>query len=193
MRILNGTEKEHLLFITFNTRKIFKEFKDLPEEMKNNWLKKFNDDNSVDIYDKRAEHYAEYSEISEITVGVSASGKIREKTFNNQSEYELLTEFVEFLEGEKIKNKYAFCGYNINKFMLPFMFKRLIVNKIKMPVILDTSGLKPWEVATIDLYDIWQANSLVSTDLKTVCDTLSIKENSDIKAMMEIFDILKSV
>ena len=54
------------------------------------------------------------------------------------------------------RSQYYFCGHNINEFDIPFLCRRMLVNSIKLPGLLDISGLKPWEVKNIDTMLQWK-------------------------------------
>ena len=47
------------------------------------------------------------------------------------------------------------CGHNIKKFDLPWLAKRMIMNKVPVPVQLQTWGKKPWEVTHLDTGEMW--------------------------------------
>jgi DNA polymerase elongation subunit (family B) len=47
------------------------------------------------------------------------------------------------------------CGHNIKKFDIPWLGKRMIMNKVPVPVQLQTWGKKPWEVTHLDTGELW--------------------------------------
>lgn len=47
------------------------------------------------------------------------------------------------------------CGHNIKKFDIPFLSKRMIMNKVNVPIQLQTWNKKPWEVTHLDTGELW--------------------------------------
>ena len=62
------------------------------------------------------------------------------------------------------------CGHNIKKFDLPWMIKRMVINKVTVPVQLQLWGKKPWEITHLDTSEMW---SLGNWDGYVSLDTLS--------------------
>jgi len=62
------------------------------------------------------------------------------------------------------------CGHNIKKFDIPWLVKRLIINKVSVPVQLQVWGKKPWELTHLDTGELW---SLGNWDGYISLDTLS--------------------
>ena len=61
-------------------------------------------------------------------------------------------------------------GHNIKKFDVPFLVKRMIINGVKVPPMLEVWGKKPWEVHHVDTGELWSLGSwegYVSLDLLT--------------------------
>jgi DNA polymerase elongation subunit (family B) len=47
------------------------------------------------------------------------------------------------------------CGHNIKKFDIPWLSKRMIMNKVNVPVQLQLWGKKPWEITHLDTGEMW--------------------------------------
>jgi DNA polymerase elongation subunit (family B) len=62
------------------------------------------------------------------------------------------------------------CGHNIKKFDLPWLTKRMIVNKVPVPPQLQLWGKKPWEITHLDTSEMW---SMGVWDNYTSLDLLS--------------------
>lgn len=62
------------------------------------------------------------------------------------------------------------CGHNIKKFDIPWLVKRMVMNKVNVPVQLQTWGKKPWEVTHLDTGELW---SLGNWDGYVTLDLLS--------------------
>ena len=77
------------------------------------------------------------------------------KSFFGDDEKLLLEEFSEMLQHQ---NTFKFiCGHNIKEFDIPFIARRMMINQLSMPNILDVSGKKSYEVEhLIDTLNCWK-------------------------------------
>ena len=48
------------------------------------------------------------------------------------------------------------CAHNGKEFDFPFIARRMIINRIKLPNKLNLFGKKPWEIDHIDTLDLWK-------------------------------------
>ena len=48
------------------------------------------------------------------------------------------------------------CAHNGKEFDFPYIARRMLVNDIRIPDILDVSGKKPWEVRFLDTMELWK-------------------------------------
>lgn len=124
-------------------------------------------DNSV-IYDNEASKFSEFNKLICLSYGYYNDIEFVTKSLYSKSadEFETLNLIKEFFD--KVKHyedtkghKYIFCGYSIKKFDLPFIFRRMVINNIKVPVIIsDLLRMKPWEInnRVLDLQDVWSFN-----------------------------------
>jgi hypothetical protein len=73
------------------------------------------------------------------------------------------------------------CGHNIKKFDIPWMVKRMVMNKVPVPVQLQIVGKKPWEITHLDTSEMWSLGNwdgYISLDvLSCALDVPSPKEN----------------
>jgi DNA polymerase elongation subunit (family B) len=69
------------------------------------------------------------------------------------------------------KNKEALlCAHNGKEFDYPYIARRMIINGITVPDLLDNAGKKPWEIKLLDTLDLWKFGdykSYTSLDLLT--------------------------
>jgi hypothetical protein len=112
-------------------------------------------------------------------VGENVDGKMqyrgRVKSFydnlaTEESEKKLVLEPIsELLENiSKTGRNYRLCGHNIKKFDVPFLAKRMIMNGVSVPPLLQTWGKKPWELTHVDTGELWSMGAwdqYVSLDL----------------------------
>jgi 3'-5' exonuclease len=102
------------------------------------------------------------------------------KGYATDDEREILNQFKEALNsaGRK-KSGLTLCGYSIKNFDIPYVSKRMLINDIALPDILNNSGKKPWEIPAYDLLEVWQQGSRDMVTLELVCLSLGIPTPKD--------------
>lgn len=181
----------NILFLDIETVPQYPEYAALPKEWKSLWdlkssflLKNSNDETSESLY-HRAGIYAEFGKIICISCGfIQDSGstqKIILKSFYGDNEQLLLYEFCEMLnrwsgtEANKV-----LCAHNGKEFDFPYICRRLIVNNLPIPTILNIGGKKPWEVLHLDTLELWKFGDFKSyTSLNLLAQTLGIPTPKD--------------
>jgi uncharacterized protein YprB with RNaseH-like and TPR domain len=48
------------------------------------------------------------------------------------------------------------CAHNGKEFDYPYLIRRILINGLEVPSILNLSGKKPWEVNHIDTMELWK-------------------------------------
>jgi uncharacterized protein YprB with RNaseH-like and TPR domain len=152
---------EKVLFLDIETVPQFYNFSELSDEARSLYeskTKSFQKDKSVEEVYERAGIYAEFGKIICISVGYIHDGvlgrQIRLKSFFNDDESMLLHEFVSLLEENPRFS--ILCGHNAKEFDFPFICRRLLINGISLPSVLDITGKKPWEVSHLDTMELWK-------------------------------------
>lgn len=133
-------------------------YKKLWEE-KAQYLVRSDDDTPENLF-QRAGIYAEFGRIVCISVGhIAQRGSIRElrvKSFFGDDEKLLLKEFGDMLDKHFYTKDHLLCGHNGKEFDFPYIARRMLINGVAIPQILDVSGKKPWEVAHLDTMQMWR-------------------------------------
>ena len=62
----------------------------------------------------------------------------------------LLAEFIEMLNKWTLGEPKFLCAHNGKEFDFPYLCRRMIINGLAIPAILNISGKKPWEVNHLD-------------------------------------------
>lgn len=165
---------EHILFLDIETVPQYPDYATLPPNWQSLWDKKAalirrkDDDTPENLYE-RAGIYAEFGRIVCISVGYIKSGdmsEVRIKSFAGTDEKALLTEFAALFE--KSRQFTHLCAHNGKEFDFPYLCRRMLVNGVAIPGILNISGKKPWEVGHFDTMELWKFGdykSFVSLDL----------------------------
>ncbi len=179
---------ENLLFLDIETVPIVKAYEQLPEKLKTNWDKQAEKisqnerETSGDLFSK-AGLYSEFGKIVCISVGYISQREIRIKSFYGDDEHKMLEEFAGMLNNYFTGGENYLCAHNGKEFDFPFIARRLVINGIKLPDILNAAVLKPWQVRFIDTMDLWKFGNYrkyTSLDLLTaVFDIPTPKDDID--------------
>ena len=168
---------EDLLFIDIETVPGCANFADLDEKFQELWaikarqLAKMEPD-PADIYERAGLH-AEFGRIVCISIGIlreTPEGRytMRLKSFANTNEKQLLLALGSLLDTKFTGKSYCLCGHNIKEFDIPYLCRRMLVNDICLPTLVDCTGMKPWEVPHLDTLHLWRfgdTRSYVSLNL----------------------------
>ncbi len=162
--MLETIQPENLVFLDIETVPQTAGFDDLEEKAQKLWEKKssfFRTDEQTpaDVY-QRAGIYAEFGKIICISVGLVHTDqgvkKIRLKSFAGKDENQILVDFALLLKALQAKKSYSLCAHNGKEFDFPYIARRMLINGLDLPVILDTAGKKPWEVLHVDTMELWK-------------------------------------
>jgi uncharacterized protein YprB with RNaseH-like and TPR domain len=158
---------ESILFLDIETVPQYPTFDQLPENYTALWekkagllsrMEKFGSEGELKpekVYE-RAGIYAEFGKIICISTGILRNNTLWVKSFYGDDEKVLLKGFSEMLNRSKEKNIGYLCAHNGKEFDYPFLIRRLLINGLDVPVILDLSGKKPWEVNHLDTMELWK-------------------------------------
>ena len=82
---------------------------------------------------------------------------IKVKSIYNDDERKLLLDFLELCAKMYKHNKnFQFGGHNIKEFDLPYICRRIMINRLPMPEYLWLHDRKPWEVKMFDTLSWWK-------------------------------------
>jgi len=74
---------------------------------------------------------------------------------------------------------YALAGHNINACDCPYLMKRYIINRMKVPEAINHTGKKPWEIEDLDTMQLWKFGSWTNVSLEMICASLGINCKSE--------------
>lgn len=163
--MLNEVNIENILFLDIETVPAVPTYSELPEVMQQLWdkkalfIKKDENQSSAEVFD-RAGIYAEFGKVICISVGFVFSRKkvpcVRLKSFYNSNERQLLEEFGELLRKFGQRKGALMCAHNGKEFDFPYIARRMLINGVSLPGMLNVAGKKPWEVAFLDTMELWK-------------------------------------
>ncbi|MDF1673487.1 MAG: 3'-5' exonuclease [Vicingaceae bacterium] len=162
--MLQKINLEKILFLDIETVAQKSSFTELDDVFQKHWENKARfiskeEETAEDVYE-RAGIYAEFGKIVCISIGAirieNGVKKLRLKSFYNDDEQILLTNFFELLNQHYNSRDNLLCGHNGKEFDFPYIARRALINGISIPSILDLAGKKPWEVPHLDTLQLWK-------------------------------------
>src|SRR5690606_10270396 len=164
--MLHNLNPEEILFVDIETVPMAPEYNELNEKWKQLWEHKMqhnrNMNEPAEVLYNRAGIYAEFGRIICISAGyiVRQKGEIffRAKSFCDENERTLISQFFEAMEAFSKKGKRRLCAHNGQEFDFPYIARRALVHGISLPQVFDIAGSKPWEVKDylIDTLQLWK-------------------------------------
>jgi 3'-5' exonuclease len=185
--MLVNIRPEDILFIDIETVPAVSSYQVLEQSFQAHWEKKSRqfrgeDQSPADVYE-RAGIYAEFGKIICISVGLikeKAPFSLRIKSFYGDDERTLLSDFSSMLNKFSKNGEALLCAHNGKEFDYPYIARRMIINRLIIPDILDNAGRKPWEVKLLDTLDLWKFGDYKSyTSLDLLTATLKIPSPKD--------------
>jgi DNA polymerase elongation subunit (family B) len=155
---------ENIVFLDIETVSAHRSFEDLNSDWQDLWKRKARNlvkeqQTEAEIYDQ-ASIYAEFGKVICIGVGLIRRGKdgaqFRVKSFYGDDERAVLQEFANLLNKSFNGATYLLCAHNGKEFDFPYLARRMMVNGIMLPKLLDIQGKKPWEVPHLDTLELWK-------------------------------------
>lgn len=186
--MLDNIKVEDVMFLDIETVPESSSYELLNPAMKNLWDKKSRqfrtpDQIAQDVYE-RAGIYSEFGKIICISVGLVREKNpfiFRLKSFFGKDEKLLLSEFSGMLSKFSRNHKESLlCAHNGKEFDFPYIARRMIINGLIIPEILDNAGKKPWEIKLLDTMDLWKFGDYKNyTSLDLLTNVLGIPTPKD--------------
>lgn len=168
--MINNVRLEKVLFLDIETVAANKSYSDLDDDFKKFWDKKAlrfqrnqEELSTADLYEQKAGIFSEFGKIICISVGYFSEWRekqreFRVKSFYGDNEKILLEEFSELLQNYFCYPESDFiCGHNVREFDIPYIGRRMMVNQVKIPPLINIPGKKPWEVKyLLDTMELWK-------------------------------------
>jgi 3'-5' exonuclease len=183
MEALNNINSEKILFLDIETVPQYSDYNSIPESLRKLWDgkakylvsdKEEGKRSPSDVY-KQAGIYAEFGKVVCITVGMFSGKSFRLKAFYGDDERIILEEFSDLLIKHYNTDNHFLCAHNGKEFDFPFLARRILVNGLKIPHILDSAGRKPWEVRYLDTMELWKFGDYKSyTSLNLLAEIFGI-------------------
>ena len=181
---------EHVLFIDIETVPLYENLESMPENMQKLWKKKAGqigkEGDTADVLYGRAGIYSEFGKIVCISAGkIFRKGKeraYRVKSYFGDDEKVLLQEFSVMLNGFMANPTHKLCAHNGQEFDFPYIARRMLINGLPLPPVLDIAGAKPWEIKDVmlDTLQLWKFGDYKHyTSLELLCAIFNIPTPKD--------------
>ena len=179
MEALKNIHTEKILFLDIETAPQHPSYKEVKDPFKKLWDTKAKRllaelESPADVY-KQAGIYAEFGKVVCITVGMFSGSSFRLKAFYGDDEKIILKDFSELLDKHYNTESHFLCAHNGKEFDFPFLARRILINGIKIPRLLDNAGKKPWEIRHLDTMELWKFGDYKSyTSLNLLAEIFGI-------------------
>jgi len=186
--MLDNIKVEDIIFLDIETAPAVSDFNFLDPSMQVLWDKKSkqfrNPDQAADEVYERAGIYAEFGKIICISVGFVKEKNpfsLRLKSFYGDDEKTILSDFSSMVSKFSKNNREALlCAHNGKEFDYPYIARRMVINGLVIPEIIDNAGKKPWEIKLLDTMDLWKFGDYKNyTSLNLLTSILGIPTPKD--------------
>ncbi len=173
----------NILFLDIETVSQVADFAELSERKQILWEKKSDqwrkELSAEEAYGKAA-IYAEFGKVICISAGFIHNKRLHIKSFFGHNEADILVQFKESLEKFSKKRKVQLCAHNGKEFDFPYLCRRMLINNVVLPELLQIQGKKPWEVPFLDTLELWRFGDYKNyTSLDLLCEVFDIPTPKD--------------
>ena len=148
-----------------------------------------------ELWEHKASLHAEYGKIVCITFGKlrledPTQPQIQITSIHGHDEAELLRKVSAGIEKSFVVNSNTLLvGHNIERFDIPYMSKRFIINSVDLPGALVSWNRKPWEAKMLDSSKVWSFGSWQEgfTSLNLLTAVLGLPSPKDEMAGKDVY------
>ena len=197
----------NILFIDIETVPQYPDYGSMPDDWKSLWdtksvsLLKYHEAQTNETLYPRAGIYAEFGKIICISCGAlqgaGANRKLVIKSFCGEDERQVLIPFIDMLSKWAQGEQKFLCAHNGKEFDFPYICRRMLVNCISLPPVLNLSGKKSWEIPHLDTLELWKFGDYKHfTSLKLLTKILGVpspKGDIDGSQVAHVFYVEKDI
>ncbi|MDR0714502.1 MAG: ribonuclease H-like domain-containing protein [Bacteroidales bacterium] len=186
--MLDHIRLENILFLDIETVPQYPAFEQADETVRQLWEKKAaflvkDGETPAEIY-QQAGIYAEFGKIICISAGFlypqGGEWYFRIRSCFSEDEAALLNDFLILLTRFEQQYNIQLCAHNGKEFDFPYIARRILINGLRLPNVLDIAGKKPWEVAFLDTMGLWCfGDRKNATSLKLLAHVFGIPSPKD--------------
>jgi DNA polymerase elongation subunit (family B) len=190
------TDLQKIMFLDIETVPQTADFSELSPELAHLWEDKFGlihkrmpekysaETTAAEAFSNSAGIYSEFGKIVCISVGfIYFQDKVmhfRAKSFFGDNETQILNDFSAMIQKFCSTDEHTICGHNIKEFDVPYICRRMLINGLKLPSVINISGKKSWEIKFIDTLELWKFGDYKNyTSLKLLTAVFGIPTPKD--------------
>ena len=199
--MLQNIPIQNIMFLDVETVPQQFSFDRLAEDWKELWTRKAasliksREEETVESIYERAGIYAEFGKIVCISCGIVTGSENNRgmilKSFAGDDEKEILSAFSEMITKWTANEQKFLCAHNGKEFDFPYICRRLIINGLPIPLVLNLAGKKPWEINHLDTMELWKFGDYKSyTSLNLLAHVLGVptpKDDIDGSMVAEVY------
>ncbi len=164
---------DRILYLDIETVSQYESYDKMPGALRPLWKQKvgrfakqlkeeWTEEVAARLYSEKSALYAEFGKVAVISVGFVMMGEdgysLKLKSYASVDEMEVLNGFSNLIT-KHYNNpaKQFLCGHNIREFDMPFLCRRMMINRMELPDMIDVTGKKPWETKHfLDTMELWR-------------------------------------
>lgn len=174
---------ENILFLDIETVPQEADFENLSPRTQILWEKKskqWRKETATKEAYQKAGIYGEFGKIICVSAGFIHKNALHIKSFYGNDEQEILLQFKESLTKFSKKRNAQLCAHNGKEFDFPYLCRRMLIQGIALPKILQIQGKKPWEVPFLDTLELWRFGDYKNyASLDLLCEIFNIPTPKD--------------
>jgi uncharacterized protein YprB with RNaseH-like and TPR domain len=187
MEALRHIDLSKVLVLDIETVSAERDFASLDPEWQHLWsLKAKNiarEQTPEEAYE-RAGIYSEFARVICISAGIFQGWndhyRFRITSFCGHQEQDVLQQFADLLNRRFHGKDFILCAHNGKEFDFPFLARRMTIKGIRIPLLLDMGGKKPWEIPHLDTMELWKFGDFKNyTSLALLAKALDIPTPKD--------------
>lgn len=192
----------NILFIDIETAACSDNYTGISERLKVQWARKASffrqrteDQTDEVMFRERAGIYAEFGKVIVVGMGKFSANEngeriLKTRIFANHDEKVVLQEFKQALE-KMDQGQVRLCAHNGKEFDYPYLSRRMLIQGIALPSVLNFSGKKSWDIPHLDTMEMWKFGDYkhyTSLDLlATLFDIPTSKGDMDGSKVNEVY------
>jgi 3'-5' exonuclease len=193
--MITNINPDDLLFVDIETVPSVATFEEMSGTMQQMWDRKSkhfreSEKSAAEAFE-RAGIYAEFGKIICISAGFLTGKTFRLKSVYGDDEKSILGEFGSMVSKWESRRDPYLCGHNAKEFDFPYVARRMIINRVKVPEMLNSAGKKPWEIKYLDTMELWKFGEYKNfTSLALLAEILDIptpKDDIDGSMVSEVY------
>ena len=150
-------------------------------DKKTRYKRELEDLSVENFYTNNAGIWAEFGKVICISCGLIYNENLfKVKSFYGDNEVEVLNKFIMLLNKYYNTDDSILCAHNGKEFDFPYIARRIIINGLELPKILNMFGKKPWNIQHLDTMELWKFGDYKHfTSLNLLAELLGIPTPKD--------------